>query len=607
MKLKNLPPVLALAAALAGASPATAAPRPVPGAEPSIAAPPGSLVLTPTPALSCAGLAALALDNATIISAGTIAGGSFTPPPPPPPFPPAAPLTGLPTFCRVVIEATPTPYSLIKIEVWIPTDGSYRQRYLQVGNGGFSGRVVYDGLADGVRRGYATASTDDGSQTFPFADFAAVHREKVTDYGWRALEETNEKARAIVRALTGADPSYAYFHGCSNGGREALMMAQRYPDAFDGIAAGAPANFFTHQFAAFAYNTQKIYPPPMPTFPSLATPYIPAAKIGLLTDEVLQQCAGRDGGLPTDRFLTNPPACRVDLGALACAPGSPTDACLTADERRIVQAIYDGPRHERSGAQIYPGLEPGAESHPCNWPLWISGKTAADPVCAPGPAAYNGFQSFFGGQFLTYFVNGGTPFDIHTLNFGADIDRIDIDLAADLNAVDPDLRAFRKSGGKLLQYHGFDDAAVAPQNSIDYWSAVEARMRASLRGFRRADLDGFYRLFMAPGLSHCAGGDGANSFGQLAGLPGADADRDILLALERWVEGGVAPERIVARHVGSESPAFERPLCPYPKLPRYTKSILGPLHAASWACAAPARIPAVERILKEAPIVLPRD
>ncbi len=524
--------------------------------------------VSPLPVARCTGLTALALPHGRINEAHVVPAGSYHPPGTPPDFI----LPGLPKFCRVAGQATPTRDSLIKFEVWIPIGGTYRQRYLQAGNGGFSGGIIYTALAEGIRRGYATASTDDGNQEPGSAAFAAGHPQKVIDYGHRSLKETTDKAKLIVSTLMGRGPDRSYFHGCSNGGRQALMEAQRFPEDFDGIAVGAPANYYTHQFASFAWNAQQIYPPA----PAPPEPLLHATRVPILSAAVRAQCAGHDGGLASDTFLTNPSACHVNFAPIQCA-GPATDACLTPTEISIVQRIYTGPTHAVSGVQIYPGLEPGAEGQPFNWPLWVTG------LPKPGGGSNLSAQALFGWGFFGYFVHGTPAYDIRTLNFSTDIDQVDTDFGPALNSIDPDLTPFYDRGGKLLQYHGFDDAAVAPRNSINYWGSVWAKMKQLRPAFSRSDFDGFYRLFMVPGLGHCEGGPGANEFGN--GPRGAvlDAEHDVMLALERWVEHGVAPARIVARH---RAPNFERPLCPYPQLPRYN-GVGNSSVAANWSCVVP--------------------
>ena len=337
----------------------------------------------------------------------------------------------------------------------------------------------------------------------------------------------------------------------------------------------------------FVWNSQKMYPP------ASVNPNIPSSLLRVLSDGVQAQCAGHDGGLASDKFLTNPPACHVNFAPMTCTSGPDPATCLNSTQVNIVKAIYDGTfRDDGSHARIYPGFEPGAEAHACNWPMWLTGKTAGAPMCGPDPGAHVGFQALFGWGFFGFFVHGTPAYDIHTLNFSSDIDSADAGFAATLNSTDPDLHLFRNRGGKLLQYHGWDDSAVAPRNSIDYWAQVEIKMRTLEPGFGRAEMDGFYRLFMAPGLSHCAGGPGATAFGNLFNGSAPDAAHDVMRAMEHWVEDGVAPERIVAQHLSESAsdPYFERPLCVFPKLPHYNGSG-DPRVAANWSCVAPPRTP----------------
>jgi Tannase and feruloyl esterase len=465
--------------------------------------------------------------------------------------------TRVPRHCAVRGIATPTSDSIITFEVWIPFDGrSYRNRYLQLGNGGFSGGIPHDQLRYGVQRGYAAAATDDGNQVLQSPAFVVGHPEKVIDYGHRSLKQTNDKAKDVIAALMGARPERSYFEGCSNGGRQALMVAQRYPADFDGIIAGAPANYFTHQFASFAWNAQKIYAP------GSVTSRLRPSSVSILSNEVRRQCAGRDGGLATDRYLTNPLLCRVNLGPITCAAGASTASCLTPAEAGIVRDLYAGPMHATTGEQIFPGLEPGAEDHAGNWGPWITGPVGASPF---------GLQALYGSGFFGAFVNNTTaPFDVRPMDVSAAIDVADARFAEVLNSTDGDLRAFHDRGGKLIQYHGFDDAAVAPKNSINTWASVAARMRSVRPGFMGANLNGFYRLFMVPGLGHCFGGDGANV---LLGDPvtGArlDAGHDLYAAIERWVEAGEAPSRLIASHLEGAAVTFQRPVCAYPTMPAF--------------------------------------
>ena len=470
--------------------------------------------------------------------------------------------------------ATPTHNSTIGFEVWLPTAG-YNGNYEQVGNGGFAGQVNYGGLADGIKRGYATASTDDGHQGFQDPSFAKGPHDKVVDFGWRALKQTTDKAKAIIQAFYGAVPHYSYFFGCSDGGREAMMEAQRFPDDFDGILAGAPANNWTHQFTGLAWDVQAAY-----DHTTLAE-LLPPAAIAVLSAGVRAQCAGHDGGLPSDKFLTDPRMCAVDWSKIQCKPGDPPGTCLTAAQVAAVQKIYAGPSNP--AGPIYPGYTPDAEDALLSgWQLWITGPSLLPPFPTFGLGA------FFGEGFFANFVYKVPLYNLMNVDMTTGLADADT-LAPDLNAEDPDLTPFRSHGGKLIQYAGWADPAVSPLDGIDYYEAVRAKLGVSYK-----DQQDFYRLFLAPGMGHCSGGPGANAFGNAPDKPPpvADAAHDIFRALTLWRETGVKPDQVIATKYTLDNPAlgvaFQRPLCPYPQLPRY--SGFGPAQLAkNWQCSA--RIP----------------
>jgi len=339
-----------------------------------------------------------------------------------------------------------------------------------------------------------------------------------------------------------------------------------------------------------------MYPPPASVVPN-----IPSTLLPILSNAVQAQCAGHDGGLSSDKFLTNPPACHVNFAPIACTASSPPGTCFTPAQIGIVKAIYDGPvRDDASHARIFPGFEPGAEAHACNWGMWITGKGLGEARCGPEALPHIGLQALFGWGFFGFFVNHSPAYNVHALNFSSDIDHADAAFGPDLNAIDPDLHLFHDHGGKLIQYHGFDDVAVAPRNSIDYWAQVETTMMSVEPGFSRADFDNFYRLFMAPGMSHCAGGPGATAFGNLFNGSAPDAGHDVMRAMEHWVEDGIAPDLIVAQHLseGPSDPYFERPLCVYPKLPHFNGSGDARI-AANWSCVVPPRFPITHYLLPE--------
>ena len=521
----------------------------------------------PAAAATCASLMSTPLAHAQILSAQEVTTGSFTPPG-------GTPLTGLPVFCRVVGISTPTPVSKIGFEVWLPVGAAYNDRYEQVGNGGFAGAEDYGALAEGIRRGYATAGTDDGHQGAQNPSFALNNPEGIKDFGWRALEETTQKAKTLIKAFTGAEPKFSYFIGCSDGGREALMEAQRFPDDFDGIIAEAPANYWTHLFVTAGWSVQAAYNHNVP-FVEL----VPPESLQVLSVEIRRQCAGHDGGLASDKFLTDPRACHINWWELQCGQGGSPPYCLSALQVVAVKKIYAGSVNPVTHAQIYPGYEPGAEDDPLDWKLWITGPSGAPPFPTFG------LDAFFGEGYFANFVFDVPIYNLMNLNFTSDVAASDA-LAPELNSTDPDLAPFRKHGGKLIEVQGWADSGVAPQNGINYFESV----RSALGGISYADLGQFYRLFMAPGMAHCGGGPGANAFGNTSLSPPAspDAEHDVLRALVRWREMNVAPDAIVATKYVNDNPAmgiaFQRPICPYPKLPRYDGVGLDPKLATSFSC-----------------------
>lgn len=514
--------------ALAGLS-ALAMPRSAlaSGASPAEAPPAGAAA----PVRTCENLAALQLPQTTITAAAVVSGGSFTPPG-------GKPITGLPAFCRAAGVIRPTPDSSIEFEVWMPAAG-WNRKFQGVGNGGFAGSISYDGLGLAVARGYATASTDTGHKgTGIDATWALGHPEKIVDFGHRAVHEMTVKARAVVEGYYGAPPRRSYFASCSNGGRQALMEAQRYPADYDGIVAGAPAAAWTTLMAAFVWNAQAMADP-------LA--HVPLAKLPAIERAVIAACDARDG-VP-DGVLALPAKCGFDPRSIVCK-GADAQDCLTSPQAEALAKVYAG-IHPREGRPIMPGFPPGGETGPGGWGLWITGE-------APGRS----LQTIFASQFGANMVFDRADWDFRSFDFDRDQRVVDEKMAKVLNATDPGLDVFRRRGGKLILFHGWNDAALPAGGTIDYVEAVRARMG-------REAADSFVRLYMVPGLQHCFGGPGAHYCGGLSAATG-DAERDFSAALERWVEDGVAPGTMIAVKPADESnPAAgasqTRPLCPYPQ------------------------------------------
>ena len=504
-------------------------------------------------AATCEGLAELKLPNTTITTAQTVAMGAFSPQ-----SGSAAPYKELPAFCRVAGVIKPANDSEIRFEVWMPIS-DWNGKFHGIGNGGFAGSISYAGLAGALARGYATASTDTGHNGGD-ASWALGHPEKIVDYGHRAIHEMTEKAKLIVKAFYGNGPKRSYFASCSNGGRQALMEAQRYPNDYDGLIAGAPSNAFTQILTGFAWNMQNILVDP--------ASYIPAKKLKAIETAANAACDGRDGVM--DGVLDDPRKCGFDPAVLLCK-GIETDDCLTDKQITALKKIYAGPR-DAKGNQIIPGFEPGGETGPGGWTSWITG---ASPTLA--------LQFFFSTQAFKNMIYNDPNWDFKTFQLERDGRLAREKLGPILDAIDPNLKAFSARGGKLILYHGWNDAALPPINTINYYQSVSAKL-----GGRRTQ--GFVRLFMAPGMQHCAGGPGPDGFGQMVTptpSPKSDPQHDLTLALERWVEQGVAPDQVIASKRQGSSPQVPalrtRPLCPYPLVARY-KGIGSTDDAANFKC-----------------------
>jgi feruloyl esterase len=507
---------------------------------------------------SCDSLAQLALANTKIIMAQAVPAGPFTPPSAPSPVPgmPAV-IKDLPAFCRVAAEISPTPDSIIKIEVWMPL-ADWNGKYQGEDNGGFAGLIGYSSLGAAIKRGYAAAGTDTGHVGFDAA-WALGHPEKVIDFGYRGIHEMSVKAKAIIDAFYGQQPQRSYFVGCSDGGREALMEAQRFPEDYDGILAGAPANYWTHLMVGAVWVNLAILPDP--------ASYIPAEKIPAIGAAVLAACDAQDG--VTDGVLNDPRQCHFNPSTLLCQ-GADSNSCLTAPQVTALKKIYAGPV-DSAGHRVFPGYVPGAEEGPGGWTPWITGKT-------PG----SDFMLFFGKQYFANMVYDQADWDYKTFHVDQATKTADEKTARALNAIDPDLKPFRARGGKLIMYHGWGDAAIPAPNTIDYYNTVVAKLG-------RRKTDEFARLFLVPGMQHCGGGPGANSFGQRGTAPPFDPEHNIYMALEQWVEKGVAPSQVIAtKYVDDSNPEkgvkMTRPLCAYPLVAKY-KGAGDTNDAANFVCA----------------------
>jgi feruloyl esterase len=448
----------------------------------------------------------------------------------------------------------------IQFEVWLPT-GNWNGKFQGVGNVGLAGTINYAAMATALRGGYATASTDTGhTGTAETADWALGHPELVVDYGFRAIHEMTRKAKRVVRAFYGTPPQYAYFNGCSTGGRQALMEVQRFPRDYDGVIAGAPANYLTHLQMGGNWISQALHEDP--------ASFIPADTIPLIASAVLAACDARDGLI--DDLIDDPRRCHFDPAVLQCGTTSPPHPCLSAPQVRGLRKVYAGARNPRTGRPIFPGYLPGGEVA-ANWEGWIFGTTTPP----------TNLQHLIQDAIFKFIVFEDPHWDWTTFDFDGDVRFTDQKVGAILNATDPDLWNYKQRGGKIIMYHGWSDPAISAQNSIDYYQRVVAAMRCqphckhgqSRQGDAFEATQAFFRLFMVPGMGHCRGGAGPTVF-------------DALTALERWVEKDIAPDQIIAAQVTGDHVARTRPLCPYPAVARYTGRGSS-VEAANFVCRMP--------------------
>jgi feruloyl esterase len=504
---------------------------------------------------TCESLNNLKLSRTIVTAATLVPMGPFSVPAGPGAAGNAAAIT-VPAHCEVKGTIRPSKDSEIKFAVWLPAT-AWNSKYHQEGNGGWAGSIPYRSMIDPLTRSYATAATDDGHEGGGGAEWAIGHPEKLIDFGYRAVHETSVQAKAIIRAFYGRDPSFSYFAGCSDGGREALMEAQRYPEDFNGILAGAPANNWSRLFTGFIWNEQAALKSPGSS--------IPPAKLPALQNAVIAACDTQDG--LKDGLLSDPRSCRFDPAALLCK-AIDDSSCLSAAQVETVKQIYSGPKNPRTGEQLFPGWPPGAEAAPGTWAAWI---TPANPASA--------IQFNFGNTYYGQAVFEDPKWNFRTFDFDRDVQFGDTKVGTVFNSTNPDLRSFRAEGGKLLQYHGWGDPAISALNSIDYYESVQtflAKFPDARSASGRSTSD-FYRLFMVPGMGHCGGGMGPNTF-------------DAFTPLESWVEKGIAPAQLIGTGTvaGDSSRKITRSICAYPNVSQY-RGTGDPNDAANFVCMSPPR------------------
>jgi feruloyl esterase len=465
-------------------------------------------------AASCDSLARLALKDTAVTKAELVPAGAFEAPGGGAPRGPD-PYRSLGAFCRVAATLTPTSDSDIKIEVWLPAAG-WNGKYEAVGNGGWAGVISYGEMAAALRAGYATASTDTG-HVGGRGTFAMGHPEKLVDFAWRSEHEMTAKAKRLIEAFYGSAPKRSYWNGCSTGGRQGLKAAQMFPEDYDGIIAGAPAN----RTALSLWIADAVLRDP--------ARYIPPAKYPVIHRAALAACDAGDG--LADGLIGDPRQCRFDPAVLLCKEGD-GPSCLTAPQVAAATQIYSNAVNRRTGQELFASLVPGSE---LGW-----GAQAA------GPEA----QAMTLDQYR-FVVFKDANWDWRTFDFDKDVEKGDLPENVVMNATNPDMQPFFSRGGKVLLYHGWSDPLVPPVNTIKYYEQVAARVGGAAKAGEHI------RLFMAPGMGHCAGGEGPDTF-------------DKVKALEDWVERGQAPARLDASHSTNGRVDRTRPLCPYPQVARYT-------------------------------------
>ena len=474
--------------------------------------------------MACADLVQLSLPDAVVRSAVEVSAGPF-------PFGNLNPTCTsdiaspqLPAFCRVMGTIAPQ----INFEVWLPLEG-WNGKFQAFGNHGFAGNIDYSDLGPELVKGYAIASTDTGHLASQQPPLWMQNMQQIVDYGSRGVHEMTVKSKAITKAFYGKAPKFSYFNGCSTGGKEGLMEAQRHPEDYDGINVGGSANFAQiHNRVQYVWNGQVTF--------GKGTP-LAGATLTLINNAAVAACDALDGVV--DGVIDDPRACPFRPSSLLCQVGQDPATCLTQTQVTALEKVYQGPRNPRTGEEIYPGLVRGSER---GW----GGHTAGPSIFATAD------------QFFKFMVYNDPTWDYRTFNFDSDLAYTDAHFSPLIDAIDPDLSAFRKSGGKILFTHLWSSTTHAATRSIEYYEQVASSMHGGRndRGNSFGETQEFFRLFMVPSAS---GSKGPDTF-------------DSLPYLERWIEQGIPPKSILASHKTGGVVDRTRPVCPYPERAVYKGS-----------------------------------
>lgn len=489
-----------------------------------------------TAPVQCEALKMATIANTTISMAETVAAGAFKSPVPGfPGF--GANFSKLPAFCRVAGTIKPSADSDIRFEIWLPAEG-WNGKFLQTGNGGAAGAIVYNSMIDPLLRGYAVANTDTGHQGGG-GDFAwaSGHPEKLTDFAYRAVHELTVAGKALATTRFGKAPVKSYWDGCSTGGRQGLKEAQKYPGDYDAIIAGSPASNWS-ALMSLSILIQN----------NMGAGGLPADKLAMLKEAAIAACDALDG--VKDRVISEPARCNFDPAVTQCKAGQSAQ-CLSVDAVAAAKRIYAGLRTS-SGAIRFPGTGPGSES------LW---------------AAYASPAFSIGTSYFRNVILKDPGWDPANFNVDVDLPHAEQVDAGNIIAMNPDLSAFFARGGKLLTYHGTTDGLISYGNSVNYFKSMVSRLGEKA-------VDDHARFYLIPGMEHCSGGEGATAI-------------DWLSAMEAWADKDMAPAALPAVHLNvvvpgappSPGQGFTRPACPFPQVARY-KGTGEVKDAASFACVA---------------------
>lgn len=415
----------------------------------------------------------------------------------------------------------------INFELLLPN--SWNSRYVMGGNKGFAGSFQYD--KKNLTKGYATGGTDTGHLGSDIkADWALNSIERKLNFGYLAVHLTAVTSKEIIRQFYCSAPEYSYFVGCSRGGGQALMEAQRYPNDFDGIVAGAPAYNFSNLGAEYIQNAKAIYPNPE----NRDNPIITLENLELLQARILEHCDALDG--IKDQILNDPTACDFDFQLLPKCTGEIAGKdCFTTSQLEAIMTVYSGVKSQKES--IYPGFPFGAENHSSGWRPWIVGPN-------PGTMKQNSpsLQFAFGTELYKYLVFNDPDWDYSTYDFSNFSN--DTSKASEyLNATSTDYSLFKERGGKMIIYHGWSDPALSALSTIEHYEEAKSKDQ---------QIEQYIRLFMLPGVLHCGRGPGPS-------------DTDWLELVRSWVENGDAPEKVILSKTEKGKTTINRPVFPYPK------------------------------------------